>query len=98
MRVSHENFELAVFLVDRLPREDLPRLSELLPEARVVFYVRARRGLARPELASLVRDRFAVSRASAYRWLSLIERANRVDDEAVAETTAVPTQSQEARW
>ena len=99
MRTSHEHFELAAFLVDRIPREDLPRLSELLPEAMVVCFVRARRATPRMELAYMLRDRFAVSRATAYRWLSLIERADRAGDEGapVAATTG-QEQLQEARW
>ena len=92
MRVSHENFELAGFLVGRLPSSDLPRLFEMVPEAQVICWVRARPGIPRVGMAPMLRDRFGVSRATAYRWLSLIESA-----EATVRSEALPPPDDEPR-
>lgn len=98
MRVSHENFELAGFLVGRLPSSDLPRLFEMVPEAQVICWVRARPGIPRVYMAPMLRDRFGVSRATAYRWLSLIESAEASARCEASKVAAVQVHEQERAW
>ena len=84
MKERLEHFSVAAFLLDRLPLEHHLELFDLLPEAAVTEWVRARSSWSRPDLAVAMTRRWRISRATAYRWLNAIEAADRAQGRRAA--------------